>query len=110
MGAAAQLERGMIVNRMQRGRLRRGKRTGYIGGPTVPFGQRVEGEGRDARVVADPEAASTVAVIVQLRRSGLTLAGIAERLNAEGVATPRVGRWHIGSVRRVLLREGSGGA
>ena len=106
MGAAAELERGMIANRLRQGRRRKRQRGGYTGGPTVPFGQRVEGEGREARVVSDPEAATTVAVIVQLRRSGLTYAGIAERLNAEGVATPRRGRWHIESVRRVLVRAG----
>jgi len=84
MGAAAELERGMIAARLRTGRRRKRERGGCTGGPAVPFGQRVEGEGRDARLVADPAHASTVATILQLRRSGLTLAAIAQRSTPRG--------------------------
>lgn len=104
LGAAAQLERGLIRARLARGRARKRERGGYSGGPTVPFGQRVEGRGEGARLVPDPEAARTVERIVGLRRDGLTLAGIAGRLNEDGVEGPRGGRWHVTSVRRVLAR------
>jgi DNA invertase Pin-like site-specific DNA recombinase len=104
MGAAAELERGMIAARLRTGRRRKRERGGYAGGPTVPFGQRVEGEGTDARLAPDPQGASTVASILQLRRSELTLAAIAQRLNAEGIPSARGGRWHASSVRCVLLR------
>lgn len=106
MGAAAELERGMIAARLRTGRRRKRERGGYTGGPAVPFGQRVEGEGRDARLVADPAHASTVATILQLRRAGLTLAAIANRLNAEGLAPARGARWYASSVRCVLQRAG----
>jgi DNA invertase Pin-like site-specific DNA recombinase len=106
-GVFAQLERGVIALRLRRGRRRKRASGGYTGGPTVAFGQRVEGEGRDARLVADPQTLRTVEAIQQLRRSGLTLAAIADRLNAEGAPTPRGGRWHITSVRRVLMRAES---
>ncbi len=104
MGAAAELERGMIAARLRTGRRRKRERGGYTGGPAVPFGQRVEGEGKDAHLVSDPQHASTVASILQLRHSGLTLASIAERLNSEGIPSARGGRWHASSVRCVLLR------
>ncbi len=66
MGAAAELERGMIAARLRAGRRRKRERGGYTGGPAVPFGLRVEGEGKDARFVADPQHASTVDTILQL--------------------------------------------
>jgi DNA invertase Pin-like site-specific DNA recombinase len=105
-GVFAQLERGVIALRMRRGRRRKHANGGYTGGPTVPYGRRVEGEGRDARLVADPAAAAVVEAIRQLRRSGETLRAIAGRLNEEGVTSPRGGRWHATSVQRVLAQYG----
>jgi len=107
MGAAAELERGMIAARLRTGRRRKRERGGYTGGPAVPFGQRVEGEGKEARLVTDPRHAFTVARILQLRRSGLTLAAIAQRLNAAGTPAARGGRWHASSVRCVVRRAES---
>ncbi|MDQ6810788.1 MAG: recombinase family protein [Actinomycetota bacterium] len=104
MGAAAQLERGMIVARMQGGRSRKHKNGGYAGGPTVPFGQRVEGKGRHARRVDNPDETAAVTEILQLRGAGLTLQDIANRLNDAEIPTPRGGRWHVTSVVRVLRR------
>jgi DNA invertase Pin-like site-specific DNA recombinase len=103
-GVFAQLERGMIAVRLSGGRRRKRARGGYSGGPTVPFGWKVEGEGREARFVPDPETAPTVEAIRDLRRSGLTLEAIAQRLNEDGVASPAGAHWHINSVRRVLSR------
>jgi DNA invertase Pin-like site-specific DNA recombinase len=105
MGAAAELERGLIAARLRRGRVRKRERGGYAGGPTVPYGLRVEGEGKDARLVPDEEVAPMVQRIERLRdEDDLTLAAIATRLNAEGVPTARGGRWHPTSVQRVLAR------
>jgi DNA invertase Pin-like site-specific DNA recombinase len=41
----------------------------------------------------------------ELDRCGHSLAGIARTLNAEGVETPRGGRWHPSGIRRVLAWE-----
>jgi hypothetical protein len=72
---------------------------------TLPFGQKVEGAGKQAKRVPDEEAAIVVENMRALRKDGLTYAAIADRLNAEGVETARGGRWHANSVRRVLGRE-----
>ena len=40
--------------------------------------------------------------IVREREKGATLAAIADRLNAEGVATAQGGRWHPSTVRKVV--------
>lgn len=48
--------------------------------------------------------------IVRLRRSGATLAGIADRLNREGVSTAHGGeRWRHSSVRAVVVAAGLSG-
>lgn len=47
---------------------------------------------------------STDALIASLRRSGLTLPAIAERLTTLGVPTGQGGRWHATTVRRILIR------
>lgn len=104
LGAAAQLERGMITARLRRGRARKRKRGGYSGGATVPYGMRIEGEGADALLVPDEEAQKVIAKILQLRAEGLTLNAVAHQLNAEGHRGLQGGRWHQTSVRRVIAR------
>lgn len=43
-------------------------------------------------------------LIVSLRRSGLTLPAIAQRLSVLGVPTGQGGRWHPTTIRRILAR------
>ncbi len=105
LGAAAQLERGMIAARLKRGRARKRQRGGYSGGSVVPFGQRVQGEGADAVLVPDEEAQKVIDKILELRLDGQTLQQVADRLNEEGVKGPRGGNWHVTSVNRVLARR-----
>jgi DNA invertase Pin-like site-specific DNA recombinase len=47
----------------------------------------------------------TLALIAELRRSGLTLERIADDLNARGVPSGHGGRWHPTTIRRLLFRE-----
>jgi DNA invertase Pin-like site-specific DNA recombinase len=46
--------------------------------------------------------AAVIDRVQELRSSGLSVAAIARRLNADGVDTPRGGRWHSPGVKRVL--------
>lgn len=55
---------------------------------------------------ADARAAQVIGIIRPLADQGLTLAAIAETLNARGVPTARRGRWTPTSVKRVLDRVG----
>ena len=41
-------------------------------------------------------------LVVEMRESGATLQQIADRLTDDGVATPRGGRWHLSTVKRIL--------
>ena len=42
-------------------------------------------------------------MVVAMRESGATLQQIADRLTLEGVPTPRGGRWHLSTVRSILV-------
>ena len=43
-------------------------------------------------------------VLAELNRSGMTTREIAAELTARGIMTPRGGRWHPQTVRRVMER------
>jgi DNA invertase Pin-like site-specific DNA recombinase len=50
----------------------------------------------------DPAKMAVVVRIQAMRREGLSYAGIAAKLNAEGVASSKGGRWHVRTVRVAL--------
>lgn len=93
--ALAQLERDTIVERTTAGRNARGAKDGERGG-RVPFGYRRTAAG----LTVDADAAAIVRRIIAERfRKGGTLESIAERLNADGIPTPRGGQtWRPSSV------------
>jgi DNA invertase Pin-like site-specific DNA recombinase len=65
----------------------------------APLGFRFEG----GRLVADQAEGAVLARIREMRARGLSLARVAEILNAEGVRC-RGGRWHITTLARALRR------
>jgi DNA invertase Pin-like site-specific DNA recombinase len=104
MGAAAELERGLIVARMQGGRRRKRSLGGHVGG-NAPYGYRVEGAGRDARLVEVPEEQAVIREARRLRSRGLALREIAARLDGKGLRS-RTGRpWQHTSVASLLRAE-----
>jgi DNA invertase Pin-like site-specific DNA recombinase len=67
----------------------------------TPFGfEAVEG-----RLVAVKQETEVVSLILHKRRSGSSLADIAEQLNASGVQGKRGGRWHPSTVRYLIQRQ-----
>jgi DNA invertase Pin-like site-specific DNA recombinase len=101
MGAAAQLERGMVVARMQGARRRKRARGGYIGGD-VPYGYRLE----NGELVPVPEQLQVLATIVADRdEARLPFAAIAARLENDGIPAPAGGTsWYAATVRRMYRR------
>lgn len=93
MGAASELERGLIRARLRRGRQRKADQGGYIGGHTVPFGYRVAPDGR---ITPDPDQQASIRRIIALRRSGHTWKQVAE--------TPGV-NLHPNGVKKIFRRE-----
>ena len=101
LGAVAEYEKKLIVARLAGGRRRKAREGGYPGG-WVPMGYRVEGEGREARVVVDEAEAETVRRIFQDYASGRAMREIAGVLTAEGVPTRRGGTWAPATVGAIL--------
>jgi len=103
-GVFSQLERGMINARLRGGRRRKKEQGGYNGGLTVPVGKRVEGTGKDARLVDDEAGIHLRDYAQRLRRDErMSFNAIAGRLNVEQVPTPRGGRWHATTVQRLVV-------
>ncbi len=99
MGAAAQLERGMVVARLQGGRRRSMARGGYVGG-WIGYGYRRDGH----RLVPIDFEQRVIARLIDLRQEGATLREIAMQLNAEGIEPKNGGPWSPSGVRSVLYR------
>lgn len=76
------------------------KRRGELVG-TAPFGSRVASDGKTLE--PHPPEQKVVSLVKQLRQEGLTMAGIADRLNLDQVPA-RGSRWHKTSVVRLLKR------
>lgn len=101
VGVFSQLERAMIAARLRAGRRLKGARGGYAYG-SPRFGQRAE----DRELAPEPEEQETLARIVELRRRvpPASLREIGRLLEAEGRPTKRGGRWHPGTLGRIVGR------
>jgi DNA invertase Pin-like site-specific DNA recombinase len=109
LGAAAQLERGLIRARLARGRRRKRERGGYTGGPRLarPFGWRLETRPDGKREYTSvPEERAALEKVRAEYDAGASLATVADRLNAAGVRTTTGGRWSRQAVATTLRREG----
>jgi DNA invertase Pin-like site-specific DNA recombinase len=105
MAAAAELERNLVGERTSAA-LAHLKSTGVrLGAEGLGWrrDEALDDAGRRRVLPVDAEWA-TVARIVALRRSGLTLRDIAQQLTQEGHPTKRGGRWHASTVRAVTER------
>lgn len=102
IGIFAEYERSIITARLIAGRRAKIRSGGYAGG-VVPFGYKIEGEGRDSRIVPGPDWAW----IVQMKEwhdSGVSMLQIAKRLDEANVPRVRGGRWTSQAVKRSLER------
>lgn len=94
----AEFEKARITERLVSGRVKKFDKGGYAGGNLSLGYKTVEGELR-----INQEEAETVRMIKKLRRQGLSMQRIAQRLNNEHVATKRGGKyWYASTVRSVL--------
>ena len=104
IGAVAEYDKKKIVRRLQNGRKAKRQRGGYMGGPTVPLGLRVQGEGREADLVPDEQAPVVQRIFREYAR-GYSMKTMADRLQAAGVATKAGGEWTQQQVANVLHND-----
>lgn len=97
MGAAADLERGLIAKRLRNGRKTKAASGGYAHGAPA-YGQKAV----DKELTLDEDEAAVLAKMREWQTEGVSIRGIADRLNAEEIPTKRGGRWHATTVNRLL--------
>jgi DNA invertase Pin-like site-specific DNA recombinase len=96
LALVAEFERERIKERLAEGRSGKKAKGGHVGG-TAPFGYRVEGKGREARLVPVPEQQAAIATVHELAGQGQSLRAIA----AEVLQRHRLSVSHM-TVRAVL--------
>ena len=97
LAAVAEHEREMISARTKAA-LQAAKARG------VRLGRNAERLASANRATAMDRARQIEHVLAELNRSGMTTREIAVELTARGITTPRGGRWHPQTVRRVMER------
>ncbi len=65
----------------------------------IRFGWRISPSGHH---MIDKEQQKTIIRILNMRNRGLILQEICDVLNQEGVATPRNGKWHCSTIKKII--------
>jgi DNA invertase Pin-like site-specific DNA recombinase len=106
MGAAAELERGLIKARLQGGRRRKAARGGYIGGKRLHrrYGYELVNS-TYVPVQAEQDAIVRIVGYRNHKPKPYTWANIADRLNQLGIPSPDGAEWYPMTCRRIAKRE-----
>lgn len=83
MASFAEFDKTRLLERTAEGKAGKKARGGFTGGTPV-YGTRVEGVGRDAKLVPDFGEQQVLARVKELRGKGLSLRNICRRLEIEG--------------------------
>ena len=84
MAAVAEFEKGRILERMTEGKRGKRSRGGHTGG-SAPYGFRVQGKGRDAKLIEDSEEQFVLERARQLHKERRSLREIAVMLRELGM-------------------------
>ncbi|MFG1945592.1 recombinase family protein [Nonomuraea sp. NPDC048826] len=103
----AELDRDSVVEQLAKGQHAKARRGQWPASPSaLPYGYRLEGQGRDNRVVHDEaEVAMLRMVVGWIVDEGLTRGQAAVRLNAEGYRQRNGNPWHYDNLRDVLRKN-----
>jgi len=99
----AELERETIRERTMRGTLEKARRGLKPSGP-INFGFRRDAAALGGLAVDEGEAA-TVRRIFEWLAAGDSLRAIEHRLNAQGIPSPRGGRWTATTIRNIVMND-----
>lgn len=97
MGAAAQLERGLIAKRLRNGRKTKAEKGEYAFGAPA-YGQRAA----DKALTVDSDEAAVLDQMRAWQQEGVSIRGICDRLNEQSIPSKRGCRWHPTTVARLL--------
>ena len=103
VAAFAQLERTRIAERMTQGRKGKAERGGHIGG-SAPYGHRVVGTGRQARLETVPEEQDIAQTVARLWRANPSPYVIAKAMNEKQLPTRSGKPWQVSQVQRIMAR------
>jgi putative DNA-invertase from lambdoid prophage Rac len=106
LASFAEFERMRIRERIAEGKTGKLARGGHAGGE-APYGWRIEGAGRLARLVEEPSEQAVIARAQELRASGMGLNAIARALSEEGLLS-RTGTPFVAMQVSRWLRRNSG--
>jgi DNA invertase Pin-like site-specific DNA recombinase len=108
MGAAAELERGLIRARLSRGRRRKAERGGWVGGHRIHrrYGYKlVPGSDGGFEYEPVPDEQEVIATIRSLREGGGSLRAVGKELEGRGIPGPTGAGWAAPTLHRILKRE-----
>ena len=101
LASVAEFERWRIAERMQEGRVGKRTRGGHVGGH-APYGFRVVGEGRAARLEPVAGEQAVIERARTLRDGGMTFRSISAHLAAEGRVSRSGRAFNPAQVRRMV--------
>ncbi len=99
-----QYQRLEIALKLKRGKMNKAKLGGFAGGQR-PLGYKHIKIDNKPDLVIDQAEAGTVLMIKKLRRRGLYMGAIADRLNRDEIPTKRGGRWHASTIQYILKNK-----
>jgi DNA invertase Pin-like site-specific DNA recombinase len=99
-GVFAQLERGLIRQRLRKGKREKAAAGGYVGG-APRLGLRAS----EGNLVVDEDEQRAVELIRDAHRRGASLRQIAIKLDDAGLQPKRGNRWHPTTIARVIARH-----
>lgn len=103
LGAVAEMERGRIHERVQSGKRAKKLKGGHVGG-LPPYGFRIVGSGREAKLEIDEVEQQTVATIRRVHKASPTLGEAARELTRLGITNRLGGQMSKMQVKRLVER------
>lgn len=97
MGIVSELEKAFITMRLSGGRLNKARKGRYAGGG-LPYGYKADKK----ELSLDSERSETIKTIFSLKRKRMSIRGIAQYLNDNGVTTARGKTWYGSTIKYIL--------
>ena len=90
-----------IALKLKRGKLRKAKSGGFVGGQ-IALGYKHVIVDNKPDIAIDQKTAKTISMIRTLRKRGLSMNSIANQLNENQVPTKRGGKWYASTIHYIL--------